>query len=125
MGPRFNGVEDLDHAELLEHVVLASMGPRFNGVEDSPDVSRPARNPLWLQWGHALMAWKTVPAVSKLPSSRELQWGHALMAWKTLERSVPISRTDVLQWGHALMAWKTRPARAGRDAQHGFNGATL
>ena len=34
------------------------MGPRFNGVED--DESRAAGSNLaGLQWGHALMAWKT------------------------------------------------------------------
>ena len=60
MGPRFNGVED-EWTDDLQFVVIdgASMGPRFNGVED-PFL---AGVPSWLdrlQWGHALMAWKTV-----------------------------------------------------------------
>ena len=35
MGPRFNGVEDLDDVVLPFAIRMrASMGPRFNGVED-------------------------------------------------------------------------------------------
>ena len=36
-----------------------------------------------------------------------LQWGHALMAWKTRDNGVPTYVKIELQWGHALMAWKT------------------
>ena len=107
------------------------MGPRFNGVEDgvkkwSVDYSEQ------LQWGHALMAWKTrSPAVLRcgaikasmgprfngvedivigalaMCSMLVLQWGHALMAWKTISSSIAANARDALQWGHALMAWKT------------------
>ena len=39
------------------------MGPRFNGVEDRTGGTRRAVRAARLQWGHALMAWKT-PAQS-------------------------------------------------------------
>ena len=58
MGPRFNGVED----KIIERPGVitadASMGPRFNGVEDCRS-HRSLSPPNRLQWGHALMAWKT------------------------------------------------------------------
>ena len=38
MGPRFNGVEDLEADRSINIVREASMGPRFNGVEDRRDV---------------------------------------------------------------------------------------
>ena len=90
-----------------------------------------------LQWGHALMAWKTRPRPRRSPDavaasmgprfngvedrhppfSRRvrqpaLQWGHALMAWKTDAEAVSGRRVGHgLQWGHALMAWKTHGVR--------------
>ena len=49
------------------------MGPRFNGVEDRDDRRTTARRSLRLQWGHALMAWKTtssrVGEVLQVPAS--------------------------------------------------------
>ena len=63
-------------------LVAASMGPRFNGVEDSGRRGG-FRGANWLQWGHALMAWKTQGNSSERIPERPLQWGHALMAWKT------------------------------------------
>ena len=97
------------------------------------------------------MAWKTIPAGFELRLIESLQWGHALMAWKTMSgngwhllyriasmgprfngvedpagASVSADLAAVLQWGHALMAWKTvhqlRPQQAGKRR---FNGATL
>ena len=43
------------------------MGPRFNGVEDSArrGIGRSPDCPL--QWGHALMAWKTQWIIFRLP----------------------------------------------------------
>ena len=63
MGPRFNGVEDTPPASGRAPPSIASMGPRFNGVEDA------------------------APAVPTLPTAVVLQWGHALMAWKTSLRT--------------------------------------
>ena len=37
----------------------------------------------WLQWGHALGAWKTLETLTGRHAKTELQWGHALGAWKT------------------------------------------
>ena len=77
------------------------MGPRFNGVEDVL--------PLYLPNGCDL-----------------LQWGHALMAWKTTLHAVMLDRMKRLQWGHALMAWKTVPHGVANEAKASrFNGATL
>ena len=58
------------------------MGPRFNGVEDKQleCQSNPSHS---LQWGHALMAWKTTKGAAARSAEDALQWGHALMAWKT------------------------------------------
>ena len=58
MGPRFNGVEDHNRRVTSQCRIEASMGPRFNGVEDKRRAND-KRNPEQLQWGHALMAWKT------------------------------------------------------------------
>ena len=107
------------------------MGPRFNGVEDAVNRLPSSREKQMLQWGHALMAWKTAfnlrprhragdasmgprfngveDETTKVASAvaTPLQWGHALMAWKTsLARCNRVANWR-LQWGHALMAWKT------------------
>ena len=68
MGPRFNGVEDKETNHAYKTRSDASMGPRFNGVEDRvlTEENKLAAN--WLQWGHALMAWKT--SISQLYSMR-------------------------------------------------------
>ena len=58
MGPRFNGVEDKPTGSAGTLGDAASMGPRFNGVEDQEKVADVSVR-LKLQWGHALMAWKT------------------------------------------------------------------
>ena len=65
MGPRFNGVEDPSLPPDVTFLTTPSMGPRFNGVED--DVAGDAHGCLnaGLQWGHALMAWKTVHSAPK------------------------------------------------------------
>ena len=58
MGPRFNGVEDRPLQLVVIWIIGASMGPRFNGVEDvKPSGGLAGFSKL--QWGHALMAWKT------------------------------------------------------------------
>ena len=101
MGPRFNGVEDHLIRDCANIGVNASMGPRFNGVED------------WGEDGAAL-------------SRRRLQWGHALMAWKTRRLMIASAERSELQWGHALMAWKTRSVeQSGWPRSTSFNGATL
>ena len=61
------------------------MGPRFNGVEDGDKIEAERRARGMLQWGHALMAWKTSLTFDVGPHLERLQWGHALMAWKTRE----------------------------------------
>ena len=61
----------------------------------------------WLQWGHALGAWKTPTAQRVEQFWIRLQWGHALGAWKTRTGRNQQPRSVVLQWGHALGAWKT------------------
>ena len=101
MGPRFNGVEDRRASAAVHLHQEPSMGPRFNGVEDF------LNQPLY--------------ALSRFA----LQWGHALMAWKTDQIDEVTRREIYLQWGHALMAWKTTSTR--RTARPGttFNGATL
>ena len=84
MGPRFNGVEDLAVvSEASVSTTVPSMGPRFNGVEDQPGRSWFGCNQDDLQWGHALMAWKTLFPIGPARAPGRLQWGHALMAWKT------------------------------------------
>ena len=83
MGPRFNGVEDEAIEDNPHSGRAPSMGPRFNGVEDPPAEMRELLARAILQWGHALMAWKTWIAESNGLSDIHLQWGHALMAWKT------------------------------------------
>ena len=59
MGPRFNGVEDYRKWQGALPRLAASMGPRFNGVEDSSGIVLFRLLVEMLQWGHALMAWKT------------------------------------------------------------------
>ena len=59
MGPRFNGVEDPEVRLKWKLAARASMGPRFNGVEDPDRLATRTRPRTRLQWGHALMAWKT------------------------------------------------------------------
>ena len=61
MGPRFNGVEDESEPLRPGLSRLASMGPRFNGVEDLRSADHRQPEGTGLQWGHALMAWKTSP----------------------------------------------------------------
>ena len=104
-----------------------------------------------LQWGHALMAWKTEDehtqevelsdasmgprfngvedeAIADGMKTRSslLQWGHALMAWKTKTMRRLLLAAWGLQWGHALMAWKTMAdMKAIIRVGSSFNGATL
>ena len=44
------------------------MGPRFNGVEDIEEAAK-AVEAERLQWGHALMAWKTFQKTGFRPHS--------------------------------------------------------
>ena len=88
MGPRFNGVEDkLADCRAKHNTDWASMGPRFNGVEDNEKLFQCPLGAL-LQWGHALMAWKTSVEDATRIARILLQWGHALMAWKTRTSNV-------------------------------------
>ena len=86
------------------------MGPRFNGVEDLRPI--PDADVLHLlQWGHALMAWKTVDGDFKGSRVYTLQWGHALMAWKTgLSPMIPVGRADA-SMGPRFNGVEDRPRR--------------
>ena len=97
------------------------MGPRFNGVEDLSDPTTIKQRNHRLQWGHALMAWKTSQYWDDPTNLRMLQWGHALMAWKTSVTDAGVQQAILLQWGHALMAWKTA-RNPSRESAGGWEG---
>ena len=70
-----------------------------------------------LQWGHALMAWKTRHNRDGGGNGSDASMGPRFNGVE--DDQMPFRQVDVaeLQWGHALMAWKTAlPGRAG-DAQ--------
>ena len=86
MGPRFNGVEDLGIA--VHHTVeaAASMGPRFNGVEDLPLLFDTPKFKSSASMGPRFNGVEDPSSLKYFSASSALQWGHALMAWKTVYR---------------------------------------
>ena len=127
MGPRFNGVEDLLLGLGIAVLEKASMGPRFNGVEDRFSNSVLRSKASGLQWGHALMAWKTHHAPVGTEASGEASMGPRFNGVEDRGDTLYTPpKGNQLQWGHALMAWKTRQHRPRTVlVPRSFNGATL
>ena len=72
------------------------------------------------------MAWKTDQEIDEWIALYSLQWGHALMAWKTRHEHLCVKLHVVPSMGPRFNGVEdTRLAGANSPARLTFNGATL